>query len=170
VKDSVIYQHIKLISFFPIEIPNFLSEEECDHIINLAKKEGLQMSQTLKGGLKHDTWALGKNTKKHFDLWDRNKDGQIDMDEMVHGLENNLDFSPDNTTLLRMYSALELDKDKDEKISFEEFKQRDTQKMAKFIAGVKETQPQTKSRHSHQAWIQNYSGQSDNVMASLQEK
>ena len=42
--------------------------------------------------------------------------------------------------------------------------------MAKFIAGVKETQPQTKSRHSHQAWIQNYSGQSDKVIASLQEK
>lgn len=40
------------------------------------------MSQTLKGGLKHDTWALGKNTKKHFDRWDRNKDGQIDMDEV----------------------------------------------------------------------------------------
>ena len=44
------------------------------------------MSQTLKGGLKHDTWALGKNTKKHFDRWDRNKDGQIDMDEVHWGL------------------------------------------------------------------------------------
>jgi len=42
--------------------------------------------------------------------------------------------------------------------------------MAKFIAGVKEAQPQTKSRHSRQAWIQNYSGQSDKVIASLQER
>ena len=57
-----------------------------------------------------------------------------------------------------------------EKLNFEEFKHRDTQQMAKFIASVKETQPQTKSRHSHQAWIQNYSGQSDKVIASLQEK
>lgn len=57
-----------------------------------------------------------------------------------------------------------------EKMSLEEFIHRDTQQMAKFIAGVKETQPQTKSRHSHQAWIQNYSGQSDKVIASLQEK
>ena len=86
VKDSVNHQQVKLIVFFfPIEIPNFLSEEECDHIISLAKKEGLQMSQTLKGGLKHDTWALGKNTKKHFDLWDQNKDGQIDMNEVHWG-------------------------------------------------------------------------------------
>lgn len=43
------------------------------------------MSQTLKGGLKHDTWALGKNNKKHFDLWDQNKDGQIDLDEVHWG-------------------------------------------------------------------------------------
>jgi len=42
--------------------------------------------------------------------------------------------------------------------------------MAKFIAGVKKAQPQTKSRHSRQAWIQNYSGQSDKVIASLQER
>lgn len=26
--------------------------------------------------------ALGKNTKKHFDFWDPNKDGQIDTDEV----------------------------------------------------------------------------------------
>ncbi|KAL9950843.1 hypothetical protein ACROYT_G043408 [Oculina patagonica] len=152
------------------EIPNFLSEEECDHIIELAKKEGLETSQTLKEGIKHDMRALGKNTKKHFDVWDQNKDGQIDMDEMSHSLENNLDFSPDEVILLKMYSALELDKDQDEKISFEEFQQRDTQAMAKFIAKVKEEQPQTKSRHSRQAWIQNYSGKSDSVIAALQER
>lgn len=26
--------------------------------------------------------ALGRNTKKHFDFWDPNKDGQIDTDEV----------------------------------------------------------------------------------------
>ena len=43
------------------------------------------MSQTLKGGLKHDTRALGKNTKKYFDLWDLNKNGQIDVQEVDWG-------------------------------------------------------------------------------------
>lgn len=57
-----------------------------------------------------------------------------------------------------------------EKIDFEEFQLRDTQAMAKFIAKVKEAQPETKSRHSRQAWIQNYSGNSDSVIASLQER
>ena len=59
-----------------------MSNEECDHIIELAKKEGLQTSQTLKEGVKQDMMALGKNTKKHFDVWDPNKDGQIDTDEV----------------------------------------------------------------------------------------
>ena len=79
------YQQIKLRFFFSIEIPNFLTHEECDHIIHLAKKKGLKMSETTEEGLKYDTSALGKNTKKHFDLWDQNKDGQIDMDEVHCG-------------------------------------------------------------------------------------
>lgn len=152
------------------EIPNFLSEEECDHIIKLAKNEGMETSQTLREGVKQDTRALGKNTKEYFDVWDLNHDGQIDMDEMVHNLENQLDFTTEKTTLLKMYSALGLDKDEDEKISFQEFKQRNIPEMAKFIGKVKEEQPHTKSRHSRQAWIQSVSGRLDSVIASIQER
>lgn len=32
---------------FPLEMPNFLSAEECEHIINLAGKMGLYESTTL---------------------------------------------------------------------------------------------------------------------------
>ena len=70
------------IYFFSKEIPNFLSEKECDHIIELARKEGMEDSRTLLQGIKQDTRALGKNTKVYFDLWDVNKDGEIDMDEV----------------------------------------------------------------------------------------
>ena len=69
-------------SCFLTEIPNFLSEDECDHIIRLAKNEGLETSQTLKEGEKQDTKSLGQNTKEYFHLWDQNRDGQIDMDEV----------------------------------------------------------------------------------------
>lgn len=71
-------------SCFPTEIPNFLSDEECDHIIRLAKNEGLETSQTLKEGERQDTMSLGKNTKKYFQVWDKNRDGQIDMDEVKY--------------------------------------------------------------------------------------
>lgn len=60
-----------------------MSEEECDHIITLAKKEGLETSHTLKDGIKEDTRALGKNIKEHFDVWDQDRDGYIDMDEVT---------------------------------------------------------------------------------------
>ncbi|XP_068676643.1 transmembrane prolyl 4-hydroxylase-like isoform X4 [Montipora foliosa] len=152
------------------EIAHFLSDEECDHIMKLAKDEGLEKSRTLKEGIKEDTRALGKNTKMYFDLWDLNEDGHIDVDEMVHNLENQLDFSPDRSILLNMYSSLELDKDQDEKINFEEFEQRDIGEMAKFIARVKEDKPHTKSRHSQQAWIESTSGRSDSVLASIEER
>lgn len=36
--------------FFFTEIANFLDDDECDHIINLAKKEGLEESKTLETG------------------------------------------------------------------------------------------------------------------------
>ncbi|XP_073259502.1 transmembrane prolyl 4-hydroxylase-like isoform X1 [Porites lutea] len=152
------------------EIPNFLSDEECDHIIQLAKNEGLETSQTVKEGEKHDTMSLGKNTKEYFKVWDQNRDGQIDMDEMIHNMEILLDFSPDKPTLLKMYSALELDKDQDENISFEEFKQRNTPEMAKFIQKIKGEQPHTKSRHSRQTWIEKVNGSLDSVVASIQER
>jgi len=42
----------------------------------------MEDSRTLLQGIKQDTRALGKNTKDYFDLWDVNKDGQIDMDEV----------------------------------------------------------------------------------------
>lgn len=42
----------------------------------------MEESRTLKEGVQQDTRALGKNTKKNFDLWDNNQDGQIDKDEV----------------------------------------------------------------------------------------
>lgn len=36
----------------------------------------------MKEGIKYDTRALGKNTKKYFDIWDLNDDAHIDKDEV----------------------------------------------------------------------------------------
>lgn len=57
-----------------------------------------------------------------------------------------------------------------ENISFEEFKQRNTPEMAKFIQKIKGEQPQTKSRHSRQTWIEKVNGSLDSVVASIQER
>ena len=47
-----VYWHV-FISSFP-EIPNFLSEEECGHMINLAERERF-VTSTAKGGLQ--SWS-----------------------------------------------------------------------------------------------------------------
>lgn len=57
-----------------------------------------------------------------------------------------------------------------ENISFEEFKERDVAEMAKLITTVKREKPQTKSRHSEQAWIENVSGRSDSTIAAIAER
>ena len=57
-----------------------------------------------------------------------------------------------------------------ENISFEEFKQRNTPEMAKFIQKIKGEQPHTKSRHSRQTWIEKVNSSLDNVVASIQER
>ena len=57
-----------------------------------------------------------------------------------------------------------------ENISFEEFKERDVAEMAKLITTVKREKPQTKSRHSEQAWIENVSERSDSIIAAIAER
>ena len=57
-----------------------------------------------------------------------------------------------------------------ENISFEEFKERDIAEMAKLITTVKKEKPQTKSRHSEQAWIENVSERSDSIIAAIAER
>lgn len=95
-------------SCFPTEIPNFLSDEECDHIIQLAKNEGLETSQTVKEGEKHDTMSLGKNTKEYFKVWDQNRDGQIDMDEVKYLQTMNNNYIGLNTHKSGNYQGISL--------------------------------------------------------------
>ena len=47
-----------LVSYFFLEIPNFLSEDECDYIITLASENEL-MNSVAKGGLTEaDNWKF----------------------------------------------------------------------------------------------------------------
>ena len=42
--------------------------------------------------------------------------------------------------------------------------------MAKLITTVKKEKPQTKSRHSEQAWIENVSERSDSIITAIAER
>lgn len=64
------------------EIPNFLSAAECDHIIQLAQKKGLQTSSTVRDSIEVDIKNLGESTQDEFLEWDLDSNGQIDMVEV----------------------------------------------------------------------------------------
>ena len=64
---------------FFLEIPNFLTDEECQTIINLASREGLDTSevQDPETGIN-----IEPTNEKTFHSWDYNGDGVIDKVEV----------------------------------------------------------------------------------------
>lgn len=64
---------------FPLEIPNFLTDEECQTIIKLASREGLDTSevQDPETGIN-----IEPTNEKTFHSWDYNSDGVIDKVEV----------------------------------------------------------------------------------------
>ena len=76
------YRHCALLLYVPFylltEIENFLSDEECDHLISEALKKGLYNSHTLEG--------LDDINRQRFELLDENKDHQMSIDEVSTGI------------------------------------------------------------------------------------
>ena len=62
------------------EIGKFLRAEECDHVINVAKKYGLKESKTLDEDEDSDTERMLEMNK--FDMWDKDKSGNIEVAEV----------------------------------------------------------------------------------------
>lgn len=62
-----------MIFYFPYytEIPEFLTKEECRHLIDLAIAEGLESSETLNWG-----------DKNRFLLQDTDNDKRLNLDEV----------------------------------------------------------------------------------------
>lgn len=65
-----------------LEIPNFLSPEECDDIIRLAQKQGLVRSSTMDENLFEDEEKVGEDQRQVFEYYDYNKDDLLDIDEV----------------------------------------------------------------------------------------
>lgn len=67
-----------------LEIPDFLSEDECKFIIRLAKLKGLEKSQTLFSENQDEAMEmLSVDQMDIFNLLDRNQDGQLQLKEVL---------------------------------------------------------------------------------------
>lgn len=63
------------------EADNFLTYQECDHLMDLAKKNGLQESRTLDDDEELDTERLLDMDK--FEDWDKDRNGNIEIKEVL---------------------------------------------------------------------------------------
>lgn len=130
------------------EIPQFLTDIECDHLISYAKRLGLEKSPLTKSEHLIDD----ETSERTFKIWDNNDDGFIEPAEIMHvrGKED-LYFTEED--LLEMFKELDMDKDVDGKISFEEFTKVTVTAMKEYFDKVRRTKPRLRSRNSRQVWM-----------------
>lgn len=141
---------VKTISMNPpiFEISNFLTDVECDHLISYATRLGLEKSPLAKA----DTVIDDETSQRTFKIWDNNDDGFIEPVEIMHvrGKED-LYFTEDD--LREMFEELDMDKDKNGKIDFEEFSKVTVPVMKDYFDKVRRTKPRLRSRNSRQVWM-----------------
>lgn len=71
------------LSCFPAEIPDFLSEDECRVVMQLAQLKGLMESQLMvQDGQEELAKELNLSPEEIFNLLDINQDGQLQLHEV----------------------------------------------------------------------------------------
>ncbi|XP_052774973.1 transmembrane prolyl 4-hydroxylase-like [Mya arenaria] len=161
VEDDDRQLEVKTINLKPqiFEVKDFLTGEECDHFISVAKEMGLESSKTerqVKDG-------------KGMQLMDINSDRQLDFAEMKLTLENGYDVFLEDDDLLQMYQSLNLDTNNDMKISKQELERTTPADIYEFIKKYIKTHPEKHSRYSSQVWLYPDSS-SDDTFRRVQER
>lgn len=150
------------------EIPQFLSDEECEHIISLAKESGLATSiagfdpAAYEGDLDEDmkeadgNWTLDHDERyaKGFSIWDVNNDGFIDANEVRHFAQKRKLLFMREDEVPGMFKRLELSESlQDGKLSREAFYKINIKKILWYMDFLKEKSPRHRPRYSQQAWL-----------------
>ncbi|KAJ8305928.1 hypothetical protein KUTeg_016473 [Tegillarca granosa] len=142
-----------------IEIQDFLTKEECEYFIQLAKDEGLENSQTYHN----------KNRKGQVELYDTNRDKKLSVEEMSLTIQGAFDTYLDNSDILQMYKDENIDKNNDEILTPDELKNFSPSKLEKYIKKLLKKHPEKHSRYSQQVWLYPDSSK-DPVFKTLQER
>lgn len=163
--------HMRTLSLKPLlfEIPQFLSEYECNVVMQLAQLKGLMESQLM---IQEDHEELVKelnlSPEEIFNLLDINQDGQLQHTEILtHSrVRDGIWLTPD--ILRDIYAGLHADKNGDDLLSLEEFKLLSSDAFQRFLQkqGVKRSQLVRNSRHT---WL--YQGdKAHKVLQDIKER
>ncbi|XP_078574357.1 transmembrane prolyl 4-hydroxylase-like [Branchiostoma floridae x Branchiostoma japonicum] len=141
-----------------LEIKHFLTDEECDHVIRLAKKDGMFDSVT-------NTPTKSGSVK----VMDMNQDTALSLREFILTIENSFDIYLDEDDMLKMYSELGMDRNGDTEISREELHGQDPKSVIDWLTDYVDKRPYKKSRMSRQAWL--YPSKiHDKILDEIQER
>jgi len=154
-------------------IDNFLTNEECDHIIDKAKhfgmgESGLHIDEKIA---KHKTYTFGqaKSTFGNFRHWDVNYDGVISMKEVVDLAKRDLRLYINSTHAEEMFEVLKIKASDQNAITRDEFNAMNTAGIAEYLNELRESHPQFRDRFSEQTWLKQ-GDHSDHIMRNLREK
>ncbi|XP_074523281.1 transmembrane prolyl 4-hydroxylase [Halichoeres trimaculatus] len=133
------------------EIPDFLSEDECRVVMQLAQLKGLMESQLMvQEGQEELAKELNLSPEEIFNLLDINQDGQLQLHEILtHSrVRDGIWLTPEN--LREIYAGLKADKDGNGLLSLEEFRLLSSDAFQRFLMqqGVKRSQLVRNSRHT----------------------
>uniref|UniRef100_A0A3B3ZNG5 Fe2OG dioxygenase domain-containing protein n=1 Tax=Periophthalmus magnuspinnatus TaxID=409849 RepID=A0A3B3ZNG5_9GOBI len=150
-----------------VKIPDFLSEDECQVVMQLAQLKGLMESQLMvQGDHEELVKELNLSPEEIFNLLDINQDGQLQHTEILtHSrVRDGIWLTPD--TLREVYAGLEADKNG--LLSIEEFRLLSSDAFQRFLQqqGVKKSQLVRNSRHT---WL--YQGEgAHKVLQDIKER
>ncbi|CAH3176946.1 unnamed protein product [Porites lobata] len=160
------------------EIPSFLSDEECDHIISLAKKIGLypsvisrdqfrkeELEKAMQEADSNATLDAKDSVAQDFNTWDIDKDGFIDNLEVNSSFNGFvLSANPKFNVINNFQMSLSLGK-----VSSTLFRQWNLKKALSYMAYLKKSSAQHSFRFSDQAWLRQ-DRTADHVLRRLHER
>ncbi|XP_071799942.1 transmembrane prolyl 4-hydroxylase-like [Asterias amurensis] len=156
------------------EIPGFLSQEECDHIKDLAQKETLFTSSVKDSTEREDPQDYEEDPSEDvFKNIDSNEDKVLDAEELLDSIGDFIEVNAflRQDDILEMLRDNHLDLDGDGALNMQEFSQINREKMQEMKKWLSEHCKNDNSklnRVSQQAWLNIGSG--DEVLTDLREK
>ncbi|XP_061115201.1 transmembrane prolyl 4-hydroxylase-like [Conger conger] len=135
------------------EIPDFLSEEECRVVVQLAQLKGLTESlTTVPEGREEELEQLDLTPEDIFNLLDLNQDGQLQLQEILtHShTQDGMWLTPER--LQEIYAGLKANPDHNGLLSLEEFRGLSTQDLRSFPVQLGAKRPQLVQNRRH-TWL-----------------
>jgi hypoxia-inducible factor prolyl 4-hydroxylase len=154
--------NVRTLSLQPLifEVEEFLSEAEADHIVALATDEGLGDSYTLASSA----------TKDRFRLNDYNKDGVLDVQELILMIDGLVDAHVSAADVELMIEQLRMDPDGDGRVAKHHLAAPEL--WMQYLTQLLKDSPTKRSRDSEQVWLypRQLAGGPDPVLTALQSR